>query len=168
MTADRPATEPRRLSEQHWMLDDIADRDAQTKPITKPEDLPLGRDGTKYDHARWQASEYHLDTHSLALGDRHLLLREVRRLRAEAAQRVAPRAEGSTCVCMNSGCRCNAGQPCGMCAGGDHYYSEGAAPHEHEWTAETQPGPYLPVATCIAPGHSEGAAPRADCECEVR
>jgi hypothetical protein len=80
------AVQPEAPLVDHWLLDDIADRDAQTKPITKPEDLPLGRDGTKYDHARWQASEYHLDTHSLALGDRHLLLKEVRRLARAASQ----------------------------------------------------------------------------------
>lgn len=69
---------------EDWMLKDIAERDAQTEPQIVSHLLPLGQSGTKYDHARLQTSDYHLDTDELALGDRHLLLLEVRRLRAES------------------------------------------------------------------------------------
>ena len=68
-------------------FDDIVDRDLQTRPITDPGALPLGCAGTIYDHARERISEYHLDSESLALGDRHLLVQEVKRLRREMAIR---------------------------------------------------------------------------------
>lgn len=61
------------MLERH-LLADIRDRDAQTAPITDPTRLPLRRDGTKYDHARQVVRNYHLDSPTLAYGDRHVLL----------------------------------------------------------------------------------------------
>jgi hypothetical protein len=55
------------------LLEDIKDRDAQTEP-TPDRALPLGKPGSKYDHARRPVSTYHLDSPDVAMGDRHYLL----------------------------------------------------------------------------------------------
>lgn len=79
-----------------WLLDDIADRDAQTEAVPRDADLPLGRAGTGYDHARRfkPGQSYHLDTSDLALGDRHLLQRQVRLCRRDhSPERLAAERE---------------------------------------------------------------------------